>query len=579
MHKVLQSALDRFVAENEVEAESESRRFEYFANYSVVAQYCPDAFDIADITTPDNTESIDGVAVLFDETLILSREDAQSYFKGLRGRQQTSVTYLFTQAKRSESFDSGEILKFGTGVLRAFAEERPYDSSEGVLGELSGVHDEVVANMHRVTGSRPRCLLFYACAGVWNEDSGLRKYLAQMEGVLSDTSNFSAVVYTPVDREGLIKFWNQTHEPVQAAFAVQHYVPIPQIPGVDEAYLALVPAPDFIKNALSEADGRMRASVFEQNVRAFLGDDNPVNQKIQATLRSSEAQGRFALLNNGITIVAPDVRVQSSRISVTGYQIVNGCQTSHVLLRNRDLVTDKVLLPVKVIGTSSPDVMAQIVEATNSQTDIEQTQFLSIVPFVQKLGAYFDAFDSVAEDQPRLYFERRIRQYADVDVGRSRLFDIARVARCFAAMFLDLPHLAARYPTQLFREERARIFQPDHLEKAYYTAALAMYRLENALSNQYVPRVHQTQKWHSLMVFRYQNGGAEMPPLNAAKKLDAYCDKLLAKLASGGRASSPPFIEAMNLLSRIGISGRDRLKSQKSADDIRKAYVKPPGRA
>lgn len=578
MHKVLQVAHDRFSSQHGFEAESDHRKFEHFVNYCIVSQHCAESFEVGDVTTPDGTESIDGVAVVFDDSIVVSKEDAQAYFQRIKGRQQISVTYIFTQSKRSESFDSGEILKFGTGVSRVFDDATAYANAEGVIGELPAIHDVVVANMHRVSGSRPRCMLFYACAGMWKEESGLRKYLQQVKTLLEDSSNFSVVKYDPVDRETLIKLWQQTHQPIQAAFAVQHYMPIPQIAGVDEAYLALVPALDFIQNALSEEDGRIRASVFEQNVRAFLGDDNPVNKQIQEALRNDEKQARFALLNNGVTIVAPDVRVQSNRISVTGYQIVNGCQTCHVLFRNREHVTDKVLIPVKVIETSDPEILAQVVQATNSQTHIEETQFLSIMPFVQKLGTYFDAFDVESEVQPRVYFERRIRQYAGEDVGVRRIFDITRIARCFAAMFLDLPHLAARYPNQIFRgEERAKVFQSDHLEKAYYVAALAMYRLENALSNEYVPRTHMTQKWHALMVFRYQVAGPDMPALNA-KKMDAYCDKLLVALASGGKASAPPFLQAMKLLDNSNISGRDRLKSQKSADDIKRSLRIMPKR-
>src|SRR5271165_3789090 len=100
-------------------------------------------------------------------------------------------------------------------------------------------------------------------------------------------------------------------------------------------------------NVLTDQDGRIRTSVFEQNVRAFLGDDNPVNARIRVGLETSGKHDRFAINNNGITIVAPDVRVQSDRVSVTDFQIVNGCQTSHVLYRSRDKVSDEVWLPLK----------------------------------------------------------------------------------------------------------------------------------------------------------------------------------------------------------------------------------------
>lgn len=572
MHKVLQTSIDRFLKGQLIDDVTNSQGFEHFSNYCVVAQQCTESFDVEEIATPKDTEGIDGVAVLLDGTIILSKEDAESFFANIRGRQQVRASYIFIQSKTSESFDSGEMLKFGAGVLRLFDESGSYSETDGTLGEIQGIHSVLVENMHRIQDSRPRCHLYYVCAGTWNESNGLRKYAEQIQSVLSASSNFSNVAYEPVDRERLIRLWQQTHEPITATFAVQHYMPIPEIPGVAEAYLALVPALDFIKHALTDEDGRMRASVFEQNVRAFLGEDNRVNKKIQETLADTQTQDRFALLNNGITIVAPDVRIQSSKISVSGYQIVNGCQTSHVLFRNQQLVTSNALLPVKVIETSDPGILAQVVQATNSQTDIDETQFLSIVPFVQRLGAYFDTFEHDSEEQPRVYFERRIRQYAEEDIGRMRIFDIGRVARCFAAMFLDLPHLAARYPNQIFREQK-KIFQSDHSEKAYYVAALALYRLELALGNKYVDRSHQTRKWHSLMVFRYQVGGPDLPALNS-KKIDAYCDKLLVGLSAGGKASAPPFKKAMDLLDKLGISGRDRLKSQKSADDVRRHFKK-----
>ena len=84
----------------------------------------------------------------------------------------------------------------------------------------------------------------------------------------------------------------------------------------------VVKASDFVKNLLMSPDGNLQTQVFEENVRSFLGMDNPVNQSISATLQS-DGSSRFPVLNNGITIVSPDVKLQGNKLHLTNYQIVN----------------------------------------------------------------------------------------------------------------------------------------------------------------------------------------------------------------------------------------------------------------
>lgn len=58
------------------------------------------------------------------------------------------------------------------------------------------------------------------------------------------------------------------------------------------------------------------------------------------------------MLNNGITIIAENVQITGTTAVLTDYQIVNGCQTSHVLYENRNLDgIEELLIPIKVIGT------------------------------------------------------------------------------------------------------------------------------------------------------------------------------------------------------------------------------------
>lgn len=572
MHKVLKSYLQQYSKDFEKEDLDEADQFERFVNFCIINRSYPDSFDIEEVTTGVEDWSIDGVAIIVGDELVLTHEDATSVFSRLRPRQSLTVSYIFIQSKRSESFDGGDMAKFGVGVtsLLTNADTNPTDD---ILIEIRKIHEVIVGQLSKVQGGRPKCSLHYVTSGVWANPKDLLRIISQQITQLNDTGLFSATEFIPVDREALITHWIQTRSPVEATFTVKGSVPIPGIVGVEEAYLTVVSAKEFVDKVLKGEDGRIRSHVFEQNVRAFLGDDNPVNSRISAGLADPKTSDRFAILNNGVTLVSPDVRVQADRVSVTDFQIVNGCQTSHVLFRNRHLLTDSVYVSVKVVEAEEPDVVSQVVQATNSQSDVEETQFLSLSPFVRKIEAYFNTFDTEEERDKRLYFERRTRQYAGTEIGgRNRVFDIQRLARAFAAMFLDVPHLAARYPTQTLKEKMDELYQADHKEIAYYTAALALYRLELSFNNDYVPASYKGKKWHLLMAMKYMSGGGKTPLLNS-HRLEAYCQKILNVLDAGGKASATPFLAAKDCIDSLGAATRDRLKRQTFTDELKTKLI------
>jgi AIPR protein len=90
---------------------------------------------------------------------------------------------------------------------------------------------------------------------------------------------------------------------------------MPDMEGVKEAYLGILPAIEYLQLVVDEA-GMIRKSLFYDNVRDFQSY-NPVNQGIQKTLRDSTARGRFAVLNNGVTIVAKALRATGNKILST----------------------------------------------------------------------------------------------------------------------------------------------------------------------------------------------------------------------------------------------------------------------
>ncbi len=85
--------------------------------------------------------------------------------------------------------------------------------------------------------------------------------------------------------------------------------PSQKAPEIEEGYVVTVKAKDFIEQILTDANGRLRQRIFEENVRDFIGIHGEINTEMAATLQDSVKQKRFGVLNNGITIISPDIRV------------------------------------------------------------------------------------------------------------------------------------------------------------------------------------------------------------------------------------------------------------------------------
>src|SRR5262249_42925483 len=148
-------------------------------------------------------------------------------------------------------------------------------------------------------------------------------------------------------------------------------------------------------------DGDIIKTIFYDNVRDWQ-TYNPVNSEIRETLDSAH-KDRFVLMNNGITIIARTLRPTGNRFYIEDFQVVNGCQTSHVLADSREKADDSVMIPLRLIGTQDEDVIRSIIHATNRQTEVKREQFLAITDFAKKLELFFQSFPNGR----KLFYERR----------------------------------------------------------------------------------------------------------------------------------------------------------------------------
>ena len=166
------------------------------------------------------------------------------------------------------------------------------------------------------------------------------------------------------------------------------------------------------------------ARLLEANVRSFLSVTGKVNKGIRDTLRNNPEH--FMAYNNGIVVVADDVRIDKTAdggpgiLWLKGMQIVNGGQTTASIYftkrKNPEVDLGRVRVPAKVIILRSDDAIAEealisdISRYANSQNSVKQSDLSANKPFhteLEKLSLTTYCPDGVG----RWFYERAAGSY------------------------------------------------------------------------------------------------------------------------------------------------------------------------
>ncbi len=311
---------------------------------------------------PLSSSGIDAIAILINGSLVT---DSELVAELAETNGYLDVTFVFVQAERSAAFDGAKIGTFGFGV-NDFFRDPPQLPRDEAIREAASIMSAIYKLSPRFTRGNPACRLYYVTTGRWVNDANL---VARQQAVVDDletTRLFRDIEFIDVDADTIQRLYNQTKNAISRDITFAARTALPEIPGVDEAYLGLLPAPEFM-SLLQDETGILVKSIFYENVRDWQ-DYNPVNTEIRGTLESAQQRPRFALMNNGVTIIASTLRATGNRFHLEDYQIVNGCQTSHVLFDQRANLDDTVLIPLRLIATRDEELIAAIVKATNRQT-------------------------------------------------------------------------------------------------------------------------------------------------------------------------------------------------------------------
>ena len=519
MDRISESLLAEFSSEHGIAHLPEEKRFEHFASYITVRRQYAETFDTDDIVTGAGGDTgIDGIAIIVNGTLatdIDTLEDAIEQAGSL------DVAFVFVQAERTAGFDGSKIGTFGFGVMDFFNEKPSLKRNEKVQ-MAADMTAAILKRSSKFKRGNPTCRLYYVTTGKWTGDQSLEARRQAVASDLSSTNLFREVEFLPVDAEGLQKLYRQTKNAISNKFKFEKRTVIPSVPGVTQAYLGFLPAPEFI-NILVDETGEIISGLFYDNVRDWQGD-NEVNSEIKSTLESS-TKGRFVLMNNGITIIARSVQPTGDDFYIEDYQIVNGCQTSHVLFNNREKLDASVMVPVRLIGTQDEDVIRAIIRATNRQTEVKDDQFFAVQDFPKELELYFQTFP----DSQKLFYERRSRQYDRLEIEKTRIITPANMIRAFAAMFLGEPHRTTRNYAALASKVGKEIFVKGHRKEPYYASAAALYKLEYFFRSQRLEAKYKPARFHILLAARLLANPGPLPRMNS-HEMESYCKTIMDTL-------------------------------------------------
>lgn len=563
MDRITKTLLNDFLKTQEIVNKDESSNFEKFVNYSILSNEYNKSFDIDSISIGSgNDTGIDGLAIIVNGHLI---EELNEIDGLLAQNSYLDVKYIFIQSKTSSNIDTSEMHQFYNGVYDFFSEEHKLIRNEDIT-KLSEISDYIFSLASEFK-QNPSCKIFYITTSTTViADKNIQACISINKQHLEQLNLFENIDFIIYGANDLGKLYRKTKTPLSCTIQFPNKITLPETLGIDESYYGFLQFSEFKKLIIDQNDNIQ--NVFEDNVRDFQGL-NAVNLKIEETLKSDNPH-LFSVLNNGVTIVANEIKISGDKCTLFDFQIVNGCQTSNILYQNRALDTlSNINIPIKLIVTTDDDIKSKITVSTNSQTAVKKEQLSAMTDFQKNLEHYYNAM----EGDGRLYYERRANQYNnDSSVVKKRIISVSNQIKSFSSIFRQDPHLVTTYFGQIAKEignKKSKLFENDHQFASYYLAGLIFYKLDTLFTSNEIDKKFKKVKFYIIMLFPLLASKENFPPLNSHNKVEKYCNPII-KILLDEDLCKDVFRKAIHIIELSGakIEDKEALKSKKMTEQI-----------
>ena len=411
-------------------------------------------------------------------------------------------------------------------------------ANDDVVAKRS-LSDHVFAHSVKMRG-KPCLHLYYCYTGKFAADPTIVARVDSGKADLAKLNLFSSIEFSFLDSDALQDRYQEINLRIEKEIQIGEYASLPVISGIRQAYIGVLSCAELVK-LLSNSDGRLQKSLFNENVRDFLSS-NSVNNEIAATIRSKDEQSRLPALNNGITIVARGIRIIGKKFTLADFQIVNGCQTSHIIFENQGFLQPDTSVPIKMIELEDRELINDIVRATNRQTEVKDEAFVVLGDFHKKLERFFASIE--VEPSYKLVYERRKRQYAGSAYSAKNIVSLTFLTNSFVTCFFENPVDAVDYYGVLLKRYDGRIFVEGQSYWPYLASAAILREIEKLCTGKARADIWKFRFILGLLVRR---SFGPLPPISDDKANRNYAKDLL-DVAEIQRSFWPGFLRQRNWL-------------------------------
>ena len=560
---IINARFKKFCENYELQGIPEDEAFEQFVNIAILTQHQPDAFnadselvDFIGVGGPGDT-GIDGIAIKVNGILVKSTDEIRDIISKFS---RISIEFIFIQSKNKSHFSVSEMNSFISGV-RNFLSATPDYPFNDKIKEIYQIKGFLVSeDITFYWKESPIVRLYYVVMGKWNNDPLHEGTKKQAEKDILSNNFCSKVDFQIIDSERFKCILDENENKFSTVIEVIDTMDLTPVEKVENSCVALCKASELYKLLVADGDV-IRKSLFNDNVRDYQGD-NTVNSEIYDTINSDPQ--KFVLLNNGIAVVCDEFVPNNRKLRIENPQIVNGCQTCHVIYnaRKEGLDLSDTTIVMKIIATKNVEISNEIVKGTNRQSIVLEEAFEGTKKFHKDLEIFFNAY--VSDFQDKIYYERRAKQYNHNPLIKPiQKINLRILTQYFVGSLMYNPHLAHKHESILLKEFGKDIFLEEHSKLPYFAIAYAFYTLEGFFRKGKFSRDLKPFKAHILMIYCWMVAG-KRPHLSQEKSIDKFSESILKSLYNTETAKGI-FNDAINLFNTCKTEWTQHMKKSKYA--------------
>ena len=206
-----------------------------------------------------------------------------------------------------------------------------------------------------------------------------------------------------------------------------------------------------LASELVTMDGIASQELFAWNVRYRLRR-SPINKAIDVSVQTTKEHQYFPAFHNGLTVLCETLDVDANKtIEISGYAVVNGCQSLSSLYENRAKLTPALRILTKFVKASpGGDLASKITDRTNRQNGISGRDRQSNNVLHTRLQT-----DIRNRYTGSVYY--RVARGEGSDWDASKVIDNEQIARVLLAFDLRQPE-SCHQTYKLFEDFHSNIF-------------------------------------------------------------------------------------------------------------------------